>query len=147
MVNEVSYYFCLIKYPGSSDIFPYIKIGNDYPLNYLEWLSYLENSKIEHLNFMLEQIRIDVFEKGLYFQIEQSQTRFIEVRAEHSVVYELFTDNVLFIIETNILLNLLYEWRNFLVDFDNKKWLFVPTEYVKPEYWDLLKQQQQENKE
>lgn len=62
-------------------------------------------------------------------------------------------------IDTVTFLNVLIEYREWLVLFESCQipglippskldtWSCVPNEYVKPEYWDLLKQQQQKSKE
>ena len=106
LIENLTYNFCILKFKDTKPI-PFIKVLENYPYSYLERLSYLDLSNIEFIDFVLERIQIDVFERGSYFHLEQYQATFIEVYPQYCEVYEQFTPNILFKLDTQLLIKLL----------------------------------------
>ena len=139
LIKSFDYYCCLLQFPNGT-IIPFLKIQEGYPINYLEIMSYLDNADPKNLDNIIQHIEQDVFMHKKRFVLDQYQTTLVVINSEYSEVYEQFTRNILFRMETQFFMDLLKKWRDFCVDFQKQQWRCVPRDQVKPEYLSLLEQ-------
>ncbi|MBK8474375.1 MAG: hypothetical protein IPL33_20600 [Sphingobacteriales bacterium] len=146
-------YYYSINIRGSR-FTPYLRVGVGEPYNYLEYAFVIPNNKSGAVKEIITKIDL----------LECTGESF--VMANNDIQIEVFSDIVKYIgnfeggfySSTEYFKKLLRDWYEFLLKYESCQipgiipsskldtWSCVPNEYVRPEYWDLLKQQQEDAK-